>query len=275
MFDVSEPHSASSSVERLTRYLQTPQHAFEGARSHHLIFTSLILIPSLTYPSAPIAAISPSAVSDLLNTRLLYPILVTQAFLPLLTSIPLQHLHHQQHPAPPSPKILLLTPSIISALNPPFHAPESVIISSLTAFIQSLTAELAPVGLSVTHLKLGSFDLSSFHSHPKYNNQLQCLQSQRAETLTWPQGTRKVYGKNFMSVAGKGVGSARGSPLRELHNAVFDAMARTGRRAGGVVTVGQGAWTYGLVGGWMPRGLVGWMMGVRRVGTTIDLPPPR
>ena len=48
------------------------------------------------------------------------------------------------------------------------------------------------------------------------------------------------------------------SPLRELHNGVFDAIV--GGR-GGTVFVGNGSWAYNLVGRWMPRGLVMRMMG--------------
>jgi hypothetical protein len=55
----------------------------------------------------------------------------------------------------------------------------------------------------------------------------------------------------------------KGSSLRELNNAVFDAM--TSARSG-TVRVGLGSRTYGFVGRWVPRGLVGWMMGVRKVG---------
>ena len=69
-----------------------------------------------------------------------------------------------------------------------------------------------------------------------------------------------------MRVAGSAVEKrSKGSNLRELHNAVFDEMAKTGWRAGGTVMVGRGARLYSLVGAWTPRGLVGWMMGVRRV----------
>lgn len=57
-------------------------------------------------------------------------------------------------------------------------------------------------------------------------------------------------------------GLGKGSSLRELNNAVFDAMV-SGK--GGVVRVGMGSSLYGFVGRWVPRGLVGWMMGVRRV----------
>jgi len=70
-----------------------------------------------------------------------------------------------------------------------------------------------------------------------------------------------------VAVSSKATGGAgavgKGSSLRELNNAVFDAMTSS---RGGIVRVGMGSKTYGWVGRWVPRGLVGWMMGVRRVG---------
>jgi NAD(P)-dependent dehydrogenase (short-subunit alcohol dehydrogenase family) len=251
----------------LARYLQTPQHAFEGARPHHLIFTALILIPSFNYPIGPVATISPEHISDLLNTRLLHPILVTQSFLPLLSSLPYPHAHHHfsPHPPPPRPKVILLTPTIISSLSPPFHAPESLIISGLTAFTESLSGELAPLGIPVAHLKLGAFDFSTVH--PRNQLRAQTLQAQRAEMLCWPEGTRQIYGRNFLSVAERGpiIGGPKGSSLRELHNAVFDAMTK---RKSGTIRVGMGSSTYEFVGAWVPKGLVGWMMGMRRIRRT-------
>jgi hypothetical protein len=41
----------------------------------------------------------------------------------------------------------------------------------------------------------------------------------------------------------------------------------TGKK-GGVVRVGMGSSLYGFVGAWVPRGLVGWMMGVKGVRET-------
>lgn len=55
----------------------------------------------------------------------------------------------------------------------------------------------------------------------------------------------------------------KGSPLRELHNAVFDIMAS--KKPGRVWHVGKGSQLYGFVGNWIPAGLVGWMMGVRHI----------
>lgn len=55
----------------------------------------------------------------------------------------------------------------------------------------------------------------------------------------------------------------RGSSLRDLHNAVFDVI--DGSNTSGVVRIGLGASVYGFVGRWVPRGLVAWMMGIRKV----------
>lgn len=207
----------------------------------------------------------------MLNTRLFNTILTTQTFLPMLASLPLHHPHSSSSStlAPsPNPSVLILTPSIIPALNPAFHALESSIVAGLTSFTQVLSAELSPLSIPVTHLQLGTFDFSNFSPR----NQLQTIQSQRAETLRWDENARQAYGKNFVALssgtvgAAKGCGSTgglgKGSSLRELNNAVFDAMTR---KKSGVVRVGQGSKLYGFIGNWVPRGLVGWMLGVRQV----------
>jgi hypothetical protein len=109
-------------------------------------------------------------------------------------------------------------------------------------------------------MHLGSFDLRAFEPH---NREL-TAQSQRAETLRWDDSSRLAFGKNFVSTTtgplGKGVG--RGSTLRELNDAVFDAMARG---KSGTIRVGMGSSVYSFVGRWVPKGLVGFMLGMRKV----------
>jgi len=53
--------------------------------------------------------------------------------------------------------------------------------------------------------------------------------------------------------------------LKELHKCVFDAIARE-KGPGGTVFVGRGSWIYHMVGRWAPRGVVGWMLGLRQGG---------
>lgn len=55
----------------------------------------------------------------------------------------------------------------------------------------------------------------------------------------------------------------KGSSLKYLHNAVFDVI--DGTITSGTVRIGLGASVYGFVGRWAPRGLVTWMMGIKKV----------
>ncbi|TVY18389.1 UPF0744 protein, partial [Lachnellula arida] len=58
MIDIVDTQRAKQAIERFTAYLQHPHTPLPGTRPHHLTFRSLLLIPSTTYPSAPIAAFS-------------------------------------------------------------------------------------------------------------------------------------------------------------------------------------------------------------------------
>ncbi|GKT41644.1 uncharacterized protein ColSpa_01825 [Colletotrichum spaethianum] len=211
-----------------------------------------------------------SSFADLFNTHLLHPILTIQAFLPLLTT----------RLSPPGekwtpPKVLVFTPSIISSINPPFHAPEATVSSALSAFTEVLTAELRPLGIPVTHMQLGTFDFTGFqpakHTHPSQRGLLEGapgIDADATETLMWPENARHAYGRNFVMQSTSAISAGRirglkGSSLRQLHNAVFDVI--DGSITSGTVRVGLGASVYGFVGRWVPRGLVSWMMGIRRV----------
>ncbi|TGO59871.1 hypothetical protein BCON_0040g00140 [Botryotinia convoluta] len=265
MIDIVDPSSASAAIDRFTAHLRAPHSPFQGGKTHHLIFRSLILIPSLAYPSSPIATLSASTLSDLLNTRLLNPILTLQNFLPLLTELPFQGTHSKNFP---KPSVLVLTPNIIPSLSPAFHAPESSTTSFLKTFTQVLTSELSPLSIPVINLQLGTFDFSFFG--PK--NQLQSYRGRSPPNSGWDSSSRHVYSRNYAAVNRSNIGAAmgcgsqggsygKGSSLRELNNAVFDAMER---KNGGIIRVGMGSSLYGFIGAWVPRGLVGWMMGVKK-----------
>ncbi|KAI0121233.1 hypothetical protein BJ170DRAFT_152215 [Xylariales sp. AK1849] len=260
--DITDPPSAGSSIERFASYLQTPHAAVPRAKANLLMLKSVILIPSLNYQTSPIATIPPSSFADLFNTHLLHPILTIQSFLPLLTSrISLQG------ETQTTPKVLVFTPSIISSINPPFHAPEATVCSALSAFTEVLTGELRPLAIPVTHIQLGTFDFAGFVPARSIHHQPGLLPS--TDTLAWPESARHAYGRNYeiqsssAISAGRIRGFPRGSSLRELHNAVFDVI--DGSEQSGVVRIGHGAGLYGFVGRWVPRGLVSWMMGIRKV----------
>jgi len=266
-----QPPSAGASIDRFAHYLQAPHAAVPGAKRSYLTLSAVMLIPSLSYQTSPIATIPPSSFADVFNTHLLHPILTIQAFLPLLTA---------RETSPPA-KVLVFTPSIVSAIRPPFHAPEATVCSALSAFTEVLAAELRPLSIPVTHMQLGTFDFSSFTpgaaaggggssaGSDKNNNG----KAVPAATLTWPAAVRRAYGRNYVAQNSSvllggagglgGSGGLRGSALRDLHAAVFDVL--DGSVSGAVVRVGLGAHLYGFVGRWVPRGLVAWMMGIRPV----------
>ncbi|POS68652.1 hypothetical protein DHEL01_v212954 [Diaporthe helianthi] len=262
--DVTDPPSAGASIDRFATYLQTPHAAVPGAKQNYLSLRSVILIPSLNYQTSPIATIPPSNFADLFNTHLLYPILTIQAFLPLLTA-KLTSSGAERHP----PKVIVFTPAIMSSINPPFHAPEATVCSALSAFTEVLAGELRPLAVPVTHVQLGTFDFSGFTPSAMRSHQPSgLLTAPPAETLTWPDAARKTYGRNFVNTSASAISAGRvrgmrGSSLRDLHNVVFDVI--DGSNTSNVVRVGLGADLYGFVGRWVPRHLVQWMMGHRKV----------
>ncbi|GAO13513.1 hypothetical protein UVI_02016110 [Ustilaginoidea virens] len=262
--DTTNPPQAGAAIERFAAYLLSPQAPGPHIRPNHLTLKSVILIPSLHYQISPIATIPPSSFADLFNTHLLQPILTIQAFLPLLTSR-LQPMGEKWIP----PKVLVFTPSIISSINPPFHAPEATVCSALAAFTEVLTAELRPLDIPVTHVQLGTFDFSGFvPARVSVPGQGLVHAGNPQEPLVWPDGARHAYGRNFVAqtssaISGGRIRGLRGSSLRRLHHTVFDVI--DGSISGGSVRVGLGASVYGFVGRWAPRGLVSWIMGIRKV----------
>ncbi|KAI1207069.1 DUF1776-domain-containing protein [Annulohypoxylon truncatum] len=261
--DITDPPNAGQSIEKFAAYLQASHAAVPRARPNFLVLKAVILIPSLNYQTSPIATIPPSSFADLFNTHLLHPILTIQSFLPLLTS---RITPTGEKSA--TPKVLVFTPSIISSINPPFHAPEATVCSALSAFTEVLTAELRPLAIPVTHVQLGTFDFQGFT--PVRTNGAAGVPGllPPAEPLQWPESARHAYGRNYVTQSASAISAGRirglrGSSLRELHNAVFDVI--DGSELSDVVRVGLGAGLYGFVGRWAPRGLVAWMMGIRKV----------
>ncbi|KAK5636864.1 hypothetical protein RRF57_012577 [Xylaria bambusicola] len=275
--DITDPPSAGASIDRFAAFLQTPHAAVPRAKPNYLTLTSIILIPSLHYQTSPIATIPPSNFADLFKTHLLQPILTIQAFLPLLTSRLAPPPQPQtgdgegektvtEVPPTSTPKVLVFTPSIISSINPPFHAPEATVCSALSAFTEVLTAELRPLQIPVTHLQLGTFDFTGFV--PARGPHNPGFLPPSAETQQWPEAARLAYARNYESQSSSAISAGRirglrGSSLRDLHTAVFDVL--DGSDKSDVVRVGLGAGLYGFVGRWAPRGLVAWMMGIRKV----------
>lgn len=238
-----------------------PQSPNPGVSPHVCHLSGLVIVPSPNYATGPVATVPPSAWADTVNTRLLSPILTTQIFLPLLT------LRNR------SSAIVLVYPSISSSLSAPFAGPEVATTRALSGFATSLRRELSLVqnnaNVDVVELRLGNVDLG----HQYRNAQSQVTGT---EVLAWSVQQRALYGSQYLSsiegrpVASAGPSAIRGSPARDLHYAVFDAVESAPKNMFGkrttkkkVVYVGRGARSYSIIGEWVPSGLVGWMLGFR------------
>jgi NAD(P)-dependent dehydrogenase (short-subunit alcohol dehydrogenase family) len=127
-------------------------------------------------------------------------------------------------------KLLLLTPSVAPALKLPLHSLESTVYGALQAFISSLAVELKHDGVSISHLKLGDIDIPAVTA------------KQRRDGVPPPR--------------------LKPTPLRQLHDAVFDQLMSTRPRR--ILHIGRGSVAYDLIGSIMPPAFLAWMMGVRK-----------
>lgn len=115
-------------------------------------------------------------------------------------------------------------------------------------FISTLRKENATSeGGSIIRFKLGAFDDGSDRDAMKMAVALRHDNGKMSSTPSSPVTEQR---------------RVRGSPLRELHLEVFDAIVGKSR---GVVYAGRGSRTYDYLGRTMPEGLVGWMLGLRTI----------
>ncbi|KAI9044152.1 DUF1776 domain-containing protein [Aspergillus affinis] len=256
----SSPSELHPSLHEIRSLITQPQSPMAGVPPHTCQLSGVVLVPSPSYVTGPVATIPPSAWADSINTRLLSPILTTQLLLPLLTL------------RSTSSTIVLVYPSISSSLSAPFTGPEVTITRAMAGFATSLRRELCLLqhsNIDVVELKLGNVDLG-----PQYRSPQSHITG--TEVLAWSTQQRSLYGSQYLSsieqrpVASAGPGTIRGSPARHLHYALMDALEPPSKDIFGrkksktpVFYVGRGARTYSIIGEWVPAGLVGWMLGLR------------
>ncbi|KAI9679927.1 MAG: hypothetical protein M1817_004942 [Caeruleum heppii] len=247
---VTDLAGLTPAIQHFKDHLLKPQQAFPGAAYHSLRLLGVVFVPDPSYATGPIETIAPEVWSDALNTRVLGTIVLSQAFIRIVCEL--------------TAKMLILTPSVIPAITPPFHSVESSIVAALEAYTGCLRGELGTLGVDVCQIKLGALD---FGVRPT-TCQRQGGDSSRADVIAWPSEARMAYGKDYHSqsampatrTASRGrFGLARATPVRELHNCVFDTL--TARHSPRVQHVGNGSLLYDIVGAWVPIGLVGYLLG--------------
>ncbi|KAJ5848855.1 hypothetical protein N7534_008173 [Penicillium rubens] len=245
----SSPSEIHPSLQELRSLITQPQSPIAGVPPHTCQLSGLIVVPSPNYSSGPVATIPPSSWAD--TCRHSSPLLTLRSN---------------------NSTIVFAYPSISSSLSAPFAGPEVATARAISGFAASLRQELRLLeqgNVDVVELQLGNIDLG-----PTYRSG----QNQIAgtEVLAWSTQQRALYASQYLSsveqrpVASAGPSTVRGSPARNLHYAILDALEPTSRDMFGrkvskksVLYVGRGARSYSLIGAWVPSGLVALMMGYR------------
>jgi NAD(P)-dependent dehydrogenase (short-subunit alcohol dehydrogenase family) len=257
--DLLDARGAEASIARFENYITFPVTAFHGANPHHLQLSGMILVTDSLFPTGPIETITAEHWSDVLNLRLLSPFITARLFISILRT-------HQS-------RLLVLTPSITHSLSPPFHAPETVAVAALDAFTTTLRRELCQLNVSVSQLRLGTFDISSISPQ-----QYQYSNSTRADLISWPPSVRSAYGRSYASQEAYNPANnttkdptkdpthkrpVKGSSLRELHHRVFDLITSQSSLPK-LSRAGSGSYIYTLIGKIAPDVVINWMMGAKR-----------
>lgn len=236
----SEASSIAESVRHLTEVLSAPVSAFAGASAHELSLAGVVVVPDLYYPTGPVESLGADVWSDLVYSKILGPVfLLSNGLLDLVRT-------HRS-------RVLLLSPSIMSAIRPAFHAPESIAASALDTLALCMHRELRRQEIPLVHLKLGSFDVS----HGKASDR-QIVNSIRADILAWPDRLRALYAGQYQASAYLQAARTRGSPLRCLNYAVFDALTEPHPKR--VWYVGRGAYAYQFLSSVLPESFMTWLL---------------
>ncbi|ODQ68292.1 DUF1776-domain-containing protein, partial [Nadsonia fulvescens var. elongata DSM 6958] len=212
-----------------------------------------ILVPNLYFPPGPTESISVAIWSDIVYS-LLGPIaFITTGLMDLVRS------SHS--------RLMLLTPNIISSLNPAFNAPECVTISALTSLALCLHRELEPQGIPFIQIRMGSFDLGS----PKSSASYSYANAIRADILSWPEPLRAIYARQYSASSSylksthsgntsslPSHGRTNGCTIKELYFTVFDCLVNP--KPSRVYYVGRGSKLYEIMGRWIPEVVLGWLL---------------
>lgn len=237
---VNDVNSIRDCAERMDKVLNSSLLSMPGSNPHQLSLAGVLLVPDLYFPAGPVESIRIEMWNDTLYSKLLGPIfLLSNGLIDLVRN-------HKS-------RFVILSPTIMAALNPGFHAAEALTANALSSLALALHRELSPQGIPVVHLKLGSFDVSHGRSQER-----QIANAVRADVLGWSEKTREIYGRAYQASAYLQTGRAYGSNLRTLNHAVFDAL--TTPSPARLWYVGRGSLIYQLIASTFPESALSWLL---------------
>ena len=229
--------SEFAAIEKFGNYLNIPAPAYHGG--HTLHFAGLILAPPPMQAQGPLEVIEQERYKRAIDVGTSWPITVLQNLLPLL----------REHCG----RIVFLNDWIIPALHTPYYSPTVVIAHAMQALSKTIAREVP--SLFTIHIKLGTFDLPHHHASKA---------TTRAEILGWTPSLRAAYSTSYRKCTNRPINARiRGSPLKELHHAVFDAL--TDRRPSREISIGAGVTLYQWAAWLLPEAGLRYLLGIGTV----------
>ncbi|KAG7660379.1 uncharacterized protein J8A68_006113 [[Candida] subhashii] len=229
--NLNESKCMEDHISKFNQLLKLPVVPFPGAKAHNLRLVGVLFAPSLYFPIGPIENIAISTWTKLNDRSLTY--------LKLLSSGLIQLIRKQNS------KLILINPNILSTLNMPYHAPETIFQNQLKNLFTTLTRELACHGISVTQIRLGNLHISNqrLNSPPRIETLV------NTEVRSWTSEMKELYSDDFAKSQYKAnpiKSTGRGTSLRQLHYLLFDLIYNE-KRNPPVVYCGTGARGYDLI----------------------------
>lgn len=226
-------------LAKFKNLLNIPVTPFTGAQAHKLNLKAVVFTPNLYFPIGPIENISISSWNRI-NERLL-------VYLKIFSSGLIDLMRHQKT------KTILMTTNIISSLDMPYHAPETIFQNSLRHLFTALSREIKHQGLSVTQLRLGNLNVTN-----NQNGNAKISTIVNSEIRNWTDDMKVLYGNTFAK-SEKGSSpiksAGKGTSLRELYHTLFDIIYSSNSKSS-VVYCGTGARAYDRVARYIPECII-------------------
>lgn len=234
---IGTTNNLETQLLKFNKLLQTSVIPFAGAESHNLQLKSVIFTPSLYFPIGPIENILISSWTKINDRFHLYLLMLSCGLI--------QIIRNQQA------KTILINSSIISGLNMPYHAPESIFTNQLKNLFTILTRELKQLNLSVTQIRLGNLHISN----QAQNSNLKISNIINSELASWNHHIKSLYGDSFSksqlrSNPIKATGG-QGTSLKELYHTIFDLIYSKNRNPP-VIYCGIGSRSYDIIARILP-----------------------
>ncbi len=240
-----KPERIYRQLTKFAELLDSPVVAFPGATPHNLFLKGVIIIPDLYYPTAPVEALSIRSWSDAIYSKLLTPLALLSNGL-----IELVRVHHS--------RFIIINPTVMGQLSPPFHSVESIISTSITNLTQCLRRELSSQEIPVCHIKLGSLTTTKYKTK---QSRTRLDSNTKADILSWPEEVRPVYAKSYASavkLSNPVSTKIQTSLLKAIHHTVFDCLSL--KKPKNIIRIGAGSGFYEMAGKFAPESTIDSML---------------